>query len=132
MSNKHIIILLTIVLYQFLTPNGVWSGDFELEEGIVFGHADRVELQLDMAHPSSGNGPYPVLIYIFDSDWGIWPSSRAVCHLGMMKAAERGYVAVAIDYRKTNVPSEGEQSKYRFPDQVYDVKCAVRWLKANA
>jgi acetyl esterase/lipase len=132
MSKTYIIIVLTVVCYQFLIPTKSWSGDINLEEGIVFGEADQVELQLDMAYPLDGDGPYPALGYIFDSDWGIWPGSRAQCHLGIMRAAQRGYIAVTIDYRKTSIIFEGDQSKYRFPDQVYDVKCAVRWLRANA
>jgi acetyl esterase/lipase len=132
MSKWYLVLILAIVCYQFLTPALSWSGDFNFEEDIVFAIVDQVELKLDMASPVDGNGPYPALVYIFDSDWGIWPSTRAVCHLGIMKAAELGYVAVAIDYRKTNVIFEGEKSRYRFPDQVYDVKCAIRWLRANA
>jgi acetyl esterase/lipase len=38
--------------------------------------------------------------------------------------AMRGYVAVSIDYRLA--------PKYRFPAQLEDAKCAVRWLRANA
>jgi acetyl esterase/lipase len=48
-----------------------------------------------------------------------------------MRSAERGYVAVTIDYRQTSI-KEGGRAKYRFPDQVHDAKCAVRWLRANA
>jgi len=131
MFKHYLTLFLTIVGCQFLSPTIVWSGDFSLEEGIVFFKEDKVELQLDMAYPVGGTGPYPALVYIFDSDWGYWPSSRVQCHLGIMRAAERGYVAVTIDYRQTSI-REGGRVKYRFPDQVYDVKCAVRWLRANA
>jgi acetyl esterase/lipase len=132
MSKRYLMLFLTIIWYQFLTPTISWSGDINLEEGIVFGQADQVELQLDMAYPVDGDGPYPALVYIFDSDWGIWPGSRAQCHLGIMKAAQRGYVAVTIDYRKATIIIEGDRAQYRFPDQVYDAKCAVRWLRVNA
>ena len=38
--------------------------------------------------------------------------------------AKRGYVAVTVEYRLT--------PKYPFPAAIYDVKAAVRWLRANA
>src|SRR5205823_1945011 len=40
------------------------------------------------------------------------------------KLAERGYVAATTSYRLA--------PKYQFPAAVYDVKAAVRWLRANA
>src|SRR5512140_778043 len=42
----------------------------------------------------------------------------------LIKLASRGYVAVATSYRLA--------PKYQFPAAIYDVKAAVRWLKANA
>lgn len=40
-------------------------------------------------------------------------------------------MAVSVDYRLTSVRESGNV-KYPFPAQVHDVKCAVRWLRANA
>ena len=131
MSKRYLTLLLTFLGCQFLTATLALAGDFDLQEGIVFWQAGQLELQLDMAYPVGGNGPFPALIYIFGSGWGYWPASRTECQLGIMKAAGRGYVAVAIDYRQTSI-KEGGRAKYRFPDQVYDAKCAVRWLRANA
>src|SRR5205085_556169 len=41
-----------------------------------------------------------------------------------LKLAERGFVAATASYRLA--------PKYQFPAAVYDVKAAVRWLRANA
>jgi acetyl esterase/lipase len=41
-----------------------------------------------------------------------------------VQLAERGYVAVTVTYRLA--------PKYQFPAAVFDVKAAVRWLRANA
>ncbi len=132
MSKRYLVLLLAIVCYQFLTSGLSWSGDFNFEEDIVFSIVDQVELKLDMASPVDGNGPYPALVYIFDTDWGYYyANGRHQGHLGIMRAAEHGYIAVTCDYRQTYV-KKGRSSKYRFPDPVYDVKCAVRWLRANA
>ena len=40
-------------------------------------------------------------------------------------------MAVTVDHRVISV-KENDKTKYLFPAQVYDVKCAVRWLRANA
>jgi acetyl esterase/lipase len=42
----------------------------------------------------------------------------------MIKLAQAGYVAVSVEYRLA--------PKYPFPAAIHDVKCAVRWLRANA
>jgi acetyl esterase/lipase len=47
------------------------------------------------------------------------------------KAAERDYVAVTVDYQLIK-EMENDKVKYPFPAQIHDVKCAVRWLRANA
>jgi acetyl esterase/lipase len=41
-----------------------------------------------------------------------------------LQLAERGYVALTVSYRLA--------PKYQFPAAVYDVKAAVRWMRANA
>ena len=46
-------------------------------------------------------------------------------------AARRGYVAATITYRLSDPDSSGKP-KNPFPAQIEDVKCAVRWLRANA
>jgi acetyl esterase/lipase len=131
MSKPHLTLVVAFLACQFLAPTVARAGDFEVEQGIAFCQAGQVELKLDLAYPVGGKGPYPALIYIFGSGWGYWPASRTECQLDIMKAAERGYVAIAIDYRQTNI-KEGGQVKYRFPDQLHDAKGAVRWLRANA
>ena len=104
------------------------ENDFIFEEDITYGKVGDVELALDLARPASGKGPFPVLVFIFGGGWST--GSRTQLHLGMWQAAERGYVAVTVDYRLTSVKENGK-TKYLFPAQVHDVKCAVRWLRAN-
>lgn len=114
-----------------LRPTAICAEGFVLEEGITFGASGDVELKLDLARPENGKGPFPALVYLFGSGWGFWAGSRTECHLALMQAADRGYVAVAVDYRQTSVKEDGK-TKFLFPSQLYDVKCAVRWLRANA
>jgi acetyl esterase/lipase len=123
--------IIFLFLSQLLSSISLPAQDFVLEEDITFGQGDGVDLKLDLARPETGKGPYPALVYLVGSGWGYWPFSRTQCQLGIMQAAQRGYVAVAVDYRQTSVKENGK-TKYLFPSQLYDVKCAIRWLRANA
>jgi acetyl esterase/lipase len=80
------------------------------------------DLQLNVAFPKKGKGPFPVVVLIHGGGW--FYGSHYDCVPFSLRLAEKGYVAVTVTYRF--VPA------YRFPDQVHDVKCAVRWLRANA
>lgn len=108
------------------------SSKYITENDIIFGRAADVDLKLDLARPVEGKGPFPALILIFGGGWGYYPNTnRRQCDFDIQTAATEGYVAVTVDYRLTNVKENGK-TKYLFPSQVYDVKCAVRWLRANA
>jgi acetyl esterase/lipase len=96
---------------------------------ITYGKVGDVGLALDLARPIIGEGPFPVSVFIFGGGWNT--GSRTQFHLGMWKAAEQGYMAVTVDYRLTWEKENGK-TKYPFPAQVHDVKCAVRWLRDNA
>jgi acetyl esterase/lipase len=80
------------------------------------------DLQLNVAFPMQGKGPFPAVVLIHGGGW--FYGSNRDCVPFSLRLAEKGYVAVTITYRF--VPA------YRFPDQVHDVKAAIRWLRANA
>ena len=100
------------------------------EKGIVFGTVDGVDLKLDLVRPGNGNGPHPALIFIHGGGWS--GGNRQEFSLKIKLAAERGYVAVTVDYRLTSIFVQDGPKANRFPVQIHDVKCAVRWLRANA
>lgn len=101
------------------------------ETEIVFGSVDGIDLKLDLARPGKGKGPYPALVFIHGGGWS--RGSRQMYSVKIKLAAERGYVAVTVDYRLILASESGSpKAKYPFPAQIHDVKCAVRWLRANA
>jgi len=108
------------------------EASFGVQDGITYATAGGLELKLDIAYPTGGKGLYPALIYICGNAWG-WdsPVTRKEYHGDIQDAAKRGYVAVSVDFRTTNIKENGK-SKFLFPAQLQDVKCAVRWLRANA
>ncbi len=92
------------------------------EQNIEYSNPDNQHLQLNMARPKEGNAPFPVVLCIHG---GGFRAGTRDGYDGLIKQlAARGYVAVTVTYRLA--------PKYQFPAAVYDVKAAVRWLRANA
>lgn len=107
--------------------------DPRLEEG-------QLELYLSLAQPKDDsttlvNGKYPALVYVHGGGWGT--GTRGDYTSMITKSAERGYVAITVDYRLTNIsyetPDENDRDVlFPWPAQIEDVVCAVSWLKENA
>jgi acetyl esterase/lipase len=91
------------------------------ENDIEYSNPDDQHLQIDMARPD-GDGPYPTVICIHGG--GFRAGNRQGYDGLIKKLAKHGYVAITVEYRLA--------PKYQFPAAVYDVKAAVRWLRANA
>jgi acetyl esterase/lipase len=98
-------------------------------EGITYGRGGTEDLKLDLARPEHSAGLLPGLVYIHGGGWK--GGSRNGYRNEIREAAQRGYVAVTVEYRLTD-PDKHGKAKYPFPAQLEDVKCAVRWLRANA
>ena len=90
--------------------------------GIEYSNPDDQHLQVNLARPRDGAGPFPAVVCIHGGGFraGHRDAYNALC----LKLAERGYVAMTVSYRLA--------PKYQFPAAVHDVKAAVRWLRANA
>ncbi|MFN0196306.1 MAG: alpha/beta hydrolase fold domain-containing protein [Planctomycetaceae bacterium] len=96
--------------------------DVVWETGIEYSNPDDAHLQLNLARPKSGDGPFPTVLCIHGGGFraGKRESYDALC----IKLAQRGYVAATITYRLA--------PQHKFPAAVHDTKAAVRWLRANA
>ncbi len=86
---------------------------------IVFAEVDGRELLLDLYTPAGVNNA-PVLIFAHGGGWARGSRER-VPHIDLVSA---GYAIASLDYRLS-----GEA---KFPAQIYDLKAAVRFLRANA
>ncbi len=89
---------------------------------IVYGQGGGEDLHLDMYAPKDLPGPLPAMVLLHGGGWcmGSKNEMRPVAR----SFAERGYVAVPVQYRLA--------PRHRFPAQLHDAKAAVRWLRANA
>src|SRR6476660_900073 len=77
---------------------------------------------MDIARPEKAAKPAPCIVVIHG---GGWRGGNFKVHVPqILDFAKRGYVSATVQYRL--VPTA------RFPSQIEDVKCAVRYLRANA
>ena len=96
--------------------------DVTFESGVEYANPDDQHLQLNIARPKAGDGPFPAIICIHGG--GFRAGKRDGYDGLIVKLAQQGYVAVTVSYRLA--------PKYQFPAAVHDTKAAVRWLRANA
>ena len=81
------------------------------------------KLHLDLYLPSRDNtAPLPVIVVVRGGGWHFGDKEGFAFIAGYL--AEAGFAAACIEYRPTE--------EAPFPAAVYDVKAAVRWLRANA
>jgi acetyl esterase/lipase len=112
------------ILTTLLVPNVLAAGaaDVDVAGDVVYGKAGGVELKLNLARPKSPTGPLPCVVFIHG---GGWVEGRKEDHdAQIIETAKHGYVAVTVDYRLVDVA--------KWPAQINDVKCAVRFLRAKA
>ncbi len=94
----------------------------EYHEDVVYGKGGDVELHMDIASRKDLNKPAPCILVIHG---GAWRGGDKRDHRNEVFAlASQGYVAATVQYRFC--------PDYRFPAQVEDVKCAIRYLRKNA
>ncbi|MBN9524518.1 alpha/beta hydrolase [bacterium] len=92
------------------------------EAGIEYANPDGQHLQLNLARPKTGDGPFSAVVCIHGG--GFRAGKRESYDALTVKLAQKGYVAATVSYRLA--------PKYQFPAAVHDTKAAVRWVRANA
>lgn len=83
-------------------------------------------VEAKITEPSVGHAAAPVAVYVHGGSWisGDFDTGGfAVSEIGPLLNA-RGFVVMSVNYRLGPA--------HRWPDQIIDVKCAVRYLRANA
>lgn len=96
--------------------------DVTVERGVEYSKAGGESLQLNLARPKAGAGPFPAVVCIHGG--GFRAGKRESYDALTAKLAQRGYIAATVSYRLA--------PKHQFPAAVHDVKAAVRWVRANA
>lgn len=93
------------------------------ESDITYCTIDGESLLMDVHWPTSGNGPFPAVIYVHGGGWSMGSKTEGVDrHIASI--TEHGMALFSINYRLAG--------KHQFPAMIEDVKCAIRSVRANA
>ncbi len=81
-------------------------------------------MRMDIFFPQTGAQPWPVILYVHGGGWigGSKILGPGVADVPALTAG--GYMVAAVSYRLLD--------DYPFPAMIEDIKCAVRYLRANA
>jgi acetyl esterase/lipase len=105
-------------------PDAVPDG-MRLTSGVVYGRGGDAELLMDIYRPERPAGPrVPAVVYIHGGAWVSGSRAESWVAPKLALFTTRGWVAASIDYRLSSVA--------RWPAQIHDCKCAVRFLGAHA
>ena len=95
------------------------------ERDVVYGSVSGVDLKLDLYVPQKpANGPRPVAVYIHGGGWTRGSKGFGAGMVALGELLQRGYLVAAINYRLA--------PEFKFPAQIEDAKCAIRFLRAHA
>lgn len=116
--------MLLLTAYPIQAQEKSSSDEPTVQKGVVFGKGGDKNLELNLAIPP-GKGPFPAIVVVHGGGWKSGSYKDALMNMIMMRIVKQGYVGACIQYRLT-------PSGARFPAQIEDCKCAVRWLRGNA
>ncbi len=108
-----------------INPKIEIPADVTVQRDVEFGKGGARPLRLDLYSPAGkpeNGSARPGLIFIHGGAWR--SGKRGDYHYYGVKFAQAGYVVATVEYRLIK--------EAPFPAAVRDVKCAVRWMRANA
>lgn len=119
MHYRHLAVFLLTCVTSFLS-----ACNFSFAGKYVYGtDATRQSLNVSIPSGTAVDARLPAVVFIHGGYWG---SGDLLSMSDHVKAAVKsGFVGVTINYRYTTATS-------RWPAQIQDAKCAIRYIKANA
>jgi acetyl esterase/lipase len=95
-----------------------------VEQNINYSNTDIINLKLDVYYPLTANWPAPAVIYLHGGAWIQGDKSDAAGSPEVSELIKRGFLVASVNY--------GLAPEYTILEQEANVKCAVRFLRANA
>jgi acetyl esterase/lipase len=105
-----------------VTIQGKPPDDVVFEKDVVYGKGAGEDLKLNISRPKEAAGALPCIVFIHGGGWAAGTKDGHTQQT--WDVVKKGYVGVTVGYRFA--------PKHRFPAQVEDVKCSIRFLRANA
>jgi acetyl esterase/lipase len=117
-------LLLLLLTPAWLHAQAKDDPSFKRLNDVVFGKGGEQELKLNLYLPA-GEGPFPAIVCVHGGGWKGGSYKDGLMNGILLRMARRGYAGASVQYRLT-------PSGARFPAQLEDCKCAVRWLRGHA
>lgn len=97
---------------------------YTVERDVVYKTVGDCSLKMDIYRPTAADGLTPAVVYIHGGGWYSGDKTTGAGQDDIAEMISRGYLVAAVNYRLA--------PRYQFPAQIEDVKCAIRFLRANA
>jgi len=99
--------------------------DVILEPDIAYREGKSEAWKLDLVMPKSkSKEARAAIVFVHGGGWRSGDKRKGYFMRGAIEYAQRGYVCITVNYRLI--------AEAPLPACIEDVKCAVRWLRANA
>lgn len=95
-----------------------------VQRDITYSTIGDVPLKMDVYCCQDRNVPGPAVVYIHGGGWYSGDKARGAGQWDIPELVAHGYLVASVNYRLA--------PRYKFPSQIEDVKCAIRFLRANA
>lgn len=96
----------------------------KVERDVTYCTGGGTSLKMDVYYPQGGSGLTPAVLYVHGGGWSSGSKTAGAGAETISALVAKGFLVAAVDYRLA------PQNKW--PAQIEDVKCAVRYLRANA
>ncbi len=106
------------------TINAKVTPNFNVQKDITYCSPGGVPQLLDIYTPQDGNKFHPLIIHVHGGSWVGGSKSDDNMMPVITALSDKGFTVASINYRLA--------PDYKFPAQIQDVKCAIRYMRANA
>lgn len=96
----------------------------KVDHGVTYCRTSGVSLKMDIYYPNGLTGTAPAVVWVHGGGWELGGRRLDASAPGVNDVLAAGFIVASIDYRLG--------PKYKFPAQIEDVKCAIRFLRADA
>ena len=111
--------------YQSLTEERDVAVQSPSHPDVVYCTMDGIRLTMDIYLPAGAQvGSRPAVVYLHGGGWVGGDKRKGNGLADIPELVKRGYLVASVNYRLA--------TRARFPAQIQDVKCAVRYLRAHA
>lgn len=113
-----------LVVFGALAAPRIPTGAVRVMRDVTYSTVDGINLKMDIYYPQEDSSSYPAVMYVHGGGWTSGSKSGGAGMRDVPTLLAHGYVVASIDYRLA--------PQWKFPAQIEDVKCAVRYLRAHA